>query len=244
MDENNLNENNEVKVEEKKDNNTNTPKKSCNKKLKIVIILGLVLIVLAVALYLKKSNVEPEQTEPVEEVVLDYYYEPEENFYKLQEAGKYKTDSVFGDESIQSLQNNGIADGIIINNMEEFELYATLCTESGYACGVGIPVSETYFETQSLIVYMYYNDTSVAGMKISEMNNSGNKLSLHLSISEGDAEKVTDGKNAEILYLFADKVKSNAEMEFSTVKYGVELKSKESEKIQYEEEDWREEYTE
>lgn len=219
---------NENEIDKKDEKNDEIKNKS---KLKIVVILGIILAVLITIAIIRKNNTNDEQskTEPVEEVALDYYYDPEDSFLAVKDAGEFKTDTVIFKDTIELLEQKGFTNGIIINTMDEFINYANLCTECGYACGVGIPVSEEYFETGSLVVYMHSKDTSVAGMKISEIDITKESLNLYLAVSEGDAEKVTDGKNAEILYLFSEKINSNANLEISTVTYGVELKSKEAE---------------
>lgn len=225
----------ENKKEEIKSNNNieNNKELSDNKnKFKIVIVLGIILIILVTILVIRKNIVSdvPEISEEViEEVELDYYYKPEDNFFGLQDVGNYKTDTVIFADTVDRLKEKKLSDGIIINTMDEFINYANMCTECRYACGVGIPVSEEYFKSGSLIVYMHNKETSVAGMKISEISKSDNSLKLYLSVAEGDAQKVTDGRNAEVLYLFTEKVNANTKLEIITTSYGVEIKSKEKE---------------
>jgi len=219
----------------------------------IILIIILLVIISAVCMWLllnKKANDEP--------IVLggsftytSYSYIPLDDFNKLNAYSNYATGCVNklynssnirnDDSNIRNIGSSGLSDGIIINNSGDLQKYINICNINLYydmqSSLKKLNIDNSYWNTGSLILYMYYNDTSVAGIKVTNVRSSDNTVNINVAVAEGEERDSAENTasyitaNAEILYVLTDKINDNSKLNFNITKYDVKLTSQE--KIEY-----------
>lgn len=220
-------------------------KQISNKKAIIAIIAVIILLIILVLVYsfvlkpTKDNDIVIPTPTGSSSTYTDYSYTPTEEFNKLNEYDNF-TAYCTGEKEIL-FNGKNVNNGIIINTYEELSNYIDECEDRGHSIRSLIwNKFNIDWDKNSFIIYNYFNETSVAGVKVTDIINSNNNTNVKLAISEGQPVGDTGsyviqlgdtgphiGANAEMIFILTDKLQDDTKLNFEINRYNAELKSEE-----------------
>ena len=218
-------------------------KQISNKKAIFAIIAVIILLIILVLVYLfilkpTKNKYKTFSNENTSKYT-SYSYTPTEEFNKLNEYDNF-TAYCTGEKEIL-FNGKNVNNGIIINTYEELSNYIDECEDRDHSIRSLIwNKFNIDWDKNSFIIYNYFNETSVAGVKVTDIINSNNNTNVKLAISEGQPVGDTGayviqlgdtgphiGANAEMVFILTDKLQDDTKINFEINRYNAELKSEE-----------------
>lgn len=158
-----------------------------------------------------------------------YYYKTNKDFDNLTEYENYKKYKYFLHEETKSTLLNDVKTltEVLTTKGNVYYDLNKLSQERGY--------DDAYFENNSLLLYVYNGNTSIADIKMTGIRNEGDEVIVDLAIAEGKAiedKKAEDGSNiylpehSEVLIIETEKIPETKKIVYNRNYYETSLSYK------------------